>query len=863
MTDRATNLILKAQVDQNLADQGVRALQQLQANADEVRTSFESMFKSQSDLSQTTSQLDETAASVKSIGDAWDKTANSIQTADDRLKQYMQDAEAQAQFEQDKVDPFAAMGQGIGGDDTGDDGSGGSISARGIGALGMLARQAGAGGVGDVLRTVAELQRAQTVFSSLGESIGPAVEGLGGLTELFPPLAIAVGAVAAGVIAFNAAEQQHKTEIDNEIAQTDAYYKVIETGTTKSIELELQKQQIVLKGYQDELAAIQAKINLEKQSPEARLPDAAGNALVNTIPGGGIVNLLTGVGTTVGDKLNPAMGDLQKRSDELTKQITDTQNAIKGETDALGSSQVAANDAAQAEKQLQDARGKAADQAIADATKYEQLLQTGTSKGIESRLGDINVERSAIFDQLNQGGLDTTKVKELNDQLAHLSDEENKLTNDILPAVQAREAEDKATKDATKAFDEFTRSMNELGKVSAEITRMQQDRNAQVAREQADDRRNAERATVEADYQRRIDAAKREEAEQAERDKVAQADAQAQVKYNDDKAKIDANFFDSQLKAYQNYIDTEKQATDRANLQRLQTLEKAQLDLKNLAASGDVAGFVTRSEQAKLDLKNQSENETLADQQRREAFDKQTQANQENYQKQLDDLNTSFAREKAARDQAAADRIQQIEESGKEANTKSAQLERELNDIREQWRRDDLQRQRDLEEQSYEERLQLQQDKQRELLAQTGNFFDQWINDIAQQANAVLQQAQAATPADNTTMTPDEIQAAQQATDYMNRIDSGGSYPEFASGLDYVPQDNYIASLHQGERVLTAQQNRDYTAGQQGSGGDTYNVTVNNTVGDVATKSMLDDYQEATVGGIKQALIQAKGRGSS
>ena len=47
-----------------------------------------------------------------------------------------------------------------------------------------------------------------------------------------------------------------------------------------------------------------------------------------------------------------------------------------------------------------------------------------------------------------------------------------------------------------------------------------------------------------------------------------------------------------------------------------------------------------------------------------------------------------------------------------------------------------------------------------------------------------------------------------------------------ANGLDYVPYDGYIAYLHQGERVLTKQQNRSYNKEERGivtTGGDTFN----------------------------------------
>lgn len=79
--------------------------------------------------------------------------------------------------------------------------------------------------------------------------------------------------------------------------------------------------------------------------------------------------------------------------------------------------------------------------------------------------------------------------------------------------------------------------------------------------------------------------------------------------------------------------------------------------------------------------------------------------------------------------------------------------------------------------------------------------------------------------------------------------------PGHADGLPYVPKDDYIARLHEGERVLTKQENRRYTQGQtRQSAAMMPNVTINVNVSSAAAASGTSTVKEAAKQGAREGL---------
>lgn len=860
-----TELLLRAAVDQSAAAQGVQALKAIQNAADGAANALLSINEDAAKSSQELKRLQDVSKLI-GRGDSIDELARQF----GRLGEVTGDFDTQLIHLRRSLHEVGASEGEIKRataaflefQDAANGGGKLNIGLSSLGRTGSALNQLGLGAVGEPIQAVAnvgqvvqELKSLSGGLASIGNPASLATSAISGLAGPIGVVGAAAGLAAPAILLAGAAISEFIRIIEEGKKQIEAasdaqvkYFEFIATHTSEDAQKRIEQDKVVRDANERGIGILQEQIAAKLRGAGASEAD---------------------IGTALKEGKSPAgtQFDVYVATESLFEQIKKLKEAsnsaatdIDALTNGIKNGDFATNDAIAAEKKLQEERNKSADDAINRAKQSAQLLESGTSKGVESMIAQIKAERESVGNILrSDSGLSIDKINELNKRFVELGNSEKDLTDHILPLIKAHEAQAKAVEDAKKALDSFQDSLKKAADIGREISKMEADRAEQVQRQQEDDARQSERRGTEEDYRQRIAAAKREEAEQQVRDKLLDENKAADIKANDERAKIDQDYFSHELKAYANYIEAEKLQTDRANLQRLQTLEKAQLDLRTLAARGDVAGFVTRSNQAKLDLKQQADTADLATRDRQADYEKGVQEARDARQKQLDDLEASLERERQAREQAAEQRIAEIEAQAQESNSKSAQLEAELNDIREQWRRDDLQRQRDMEAESYEERLQVQRDKQAEAIAEAVSFFQQWqdaaTTSVVEFLNSVILNATA------------QAGGAAQPTTASEPIDYGTNPYQpgyFAGGHPYIPHDDYPAILHEGERVLTRRENADYSAGGGSRrGGDTYNIQIDATVGDVATKTFVEETAGVLVTGIKQSLIKSKGRGNN
>lgn len=308
-----------------------------------------------------------------------------------------------------------------GGGDGGEDGGGGGLgNISGLRRSGAIVNRF-APGVGAPLQIAGMAQQLTKTFESLGVDMGS-------LTAAAGIAAPAVIGITLAVTAFNAELKAGHDAVNEALTQFDDYYKTIAKDTTEQAQQDLDnrtKQQAFLNEQRDKLQ-------------------------------GDYENLQKGPGDVLGDlstdfsNLFGAGKDLANSLDKAKKAATDNQAAIDADNVALGNGSLAANNAAAAEKELQKIRDANADKVVSQARQDAQLIASGTSKGVEAQIADIEAAKKAISG-IDLSKLSTPEHNKLTQEWTDLNKQEIDLTNNVLPLIEAREKETAEIERASKA----------------------------------------------------------------------------------------------------------------------------------------------------------------------------------------------------------------------------------------------------------------------------------------------------------------------------------------------------------------------------------------------------------------------------
>lgn len=121
-----------------------------------------------------------------------------------------------------------------------------------------------------------------------------------------------------------------------------------------------------------------------------------------------------------------------------------------------------------------------------------------------------------------------------------------------------------------------------------------------------------------------------------------------------------------------------------------------------------------------------------------------------------------------------------------------------------------------------------------DVIQRIGGWFDTWGEKVRTVVNAVKDVVSWL----NKVTVPD---ALKKAGELAGRVfgGGGGTSSSHYHGIDYVPKDGYNATLHKGERVLTAQENKNYNKGG--------NVSVNVSGVTIREEADIDRFTDALV----------------
>lgn len=508
----------------------------------------------------------------------------------------------------------------------------------------------------------AAIENSPGLLEPLVSGLDAAGVGMAGLTAVVLPLA-AGALVAAGALKVLDDEMANSKEVlEQAISQLDKYYEDLKKSPDQLKQEQADLPTQLAQAREHEAQAAKAVADATKQ-----ITDTYGYQV-----GGGII-LLEKAGQLGGGLKD--LGEEYDKAKAKTKELEGSQVAVNQALDnmdvifqGLRDTLPAVNDWFKGVQQsAQLLLDQAADKNIADVVEDAKLKATASAKSIKDNITEIDVQRAAIQEELDKGGLSTEKVTELKRQLGDLAEKEDDLKNSVLPVVEAREREIQRAKDEKKALDDLAQAQETHTNAVRAAQDQLQNQSAEALTKYGQDERQYFEGSLQ-DTEARYQISLKESRDEV---KIHQdtADAIIDIQNKTGNAMLDAGRtwnrqqYDDVLKttnlSAKNQLDIQHQTETDAleHNQKLADLRKANQkdEIWNLLNGNFLQIY---KDQFQKDDPIKKENDRFADQQQQRGLhNKQTQENQAlamqqeraaqllAYQRKLDDLQTSEDRE--------------------------------------------------------------------------------------------------------------------------------------------------------------------------------------------------------------------------
>lgn len=510
------------------------------------------------------------------------------------------------------------------GDTGGGDDGGGGVSlyglSRGLSSAGALARRAGAGGAGGDLQVLSEIVRVQNAFDRLAPSISafndsieaspgllsPVIDGLSGLgvplaglVAIGAPVAAALGGVAIELNnVFNTIKEGQKA-VDAAVQGQVKYYELIQTGTTASIQKEIDKEQVVQSANDRALADARNSLNIAIQN--AAQSENYGPDQIKQFQQQAAKGDTGGIDIALPIASLPGIHDLIDNIKKLQDASDKAKNNIDLYTTALGNSGVKANDlkesAAKADAEYLkslDAQTAAVKQQDADLK-----LSAQANRDKQAALTDEYAQTAQNIQQLQEHGIQTAadqekldgymqKLHSLNIEIGNLAENLTAAENKEIAKATATEQTAETTV-SLRAETEKQRILQDGIQKELQIRQAEADKIAEIQQNLAD---NIAREQLNYSRQQQDDV----------------------VKYNDNLQRLQ---IDAQRTALEDQISYEERIADikrQANLSEQQALldrnflqiAKDEMN-KNASIQKETDSYADREEKLQRHLQNQEQ----------------------------------------------------------------------------------------------------------------------------------------------------------------------------------------------------------------------------------------------------------------